>query len=286
MEWRYFREKSGEIITPDSWVMRDYWDTEEGFTHGMAREPQQLKSSGIKSLVDSAVRRQGLRINLTNGEKRHDVQLCHSFRKYRETQLILGGLKLVDVNILQGHANDGMVDHYYRPSVDPNNRIDDYLINEFLKAEKFLIVNEKDKEIDEIRKEFDKKHEDIKKEIQKDTNKQIEELKNEMEYQRQIMVRAAEIVDKQNNLKLQNNHIIKGMEEIDDIKRKHNGDDPLNIEEEDIMPIIKNDLSDDELSILIQYSLLKQGIDSITYKGETISRKDLLDMCRIDKRKS
>jgi integrase len=137
-EWMDFRQRSGEKISPDSWVMRDYWDTEEGFTHGMAREPQQLKSSDIKSLIDSAVRRQGLRRNLTNGEKRHDVQLCHNFRKFRETALIRAGLKIVDVNILQGHANDGMVDHYYRPSADSNNRIDNYLINEFFKSRKIF----------------------------------------------------------------------------------------------------------------------------------------------------
>jgi predicted Fe-Mo cluster-binding NifX family protein len=49
-----------------------------------------------------------------------------------------------------------MVDHYYRPSMNPDNRIDDYLINEFLKAERFLIVDNKDKEINELRKELDK----------------------------------------------------------------------------------------------------------------------------------
>jgi integrase len=152
-EWMEFRERSGEIITPDSWVMRDYWDTEEGFTHGIAKEAQQLKSSGIKSLIDSAVRRQGLRKNLTNGKKRHDVQLNHSYRKFRETQLIRAGLKLVDVNILQGHANGGMVDHYYRPSADPNNRIDDYLITEFLKAERYLTVDD-NHDISEFKEEL------------------------------------------------------------------------------------------------------------------------------------
>lgn len=156
-DWMGFREKSRETITPDSWVMRDYWDTEEGFTHWMARDPQQLKSSGIKSLVDSAVRRQGLRTNLTNGKKRHVVQLNHSFRKFRETQLFKANLKEVDINILQGHANEGMIDHYYRPSADPNNRIDDYLINEFLKAEEFLIIDDTKKQIDEFKEDLEQR---------------------------------------------------------------------------------------------------------------------------------
>ena len=113
-EWMDFREKSGEMITPDSWVMRDYWDTKDCFTHGMAREPQQLKSSGVKGLIDSALRRQGLRKNLTNGEKRHDVHLNHALRRFHETELIKANLKQVDISILQGHANEGMIDHYYR----------------------------------------------------------------------------------------------------------------------------------------------------------------------------
>jgi hypothetical protein len=41
--------------------MRHYWDTKEGFTHGFISKPDQLTSNGVKSLLDSAVRRQGLR---------------------------------------------------------------------------------------------------------------------------------------------------------------------------------------------------------------------------------
>ena len=31
-----------------------------------------------------------------------------------ETHLIMAGLKQQDINILMGHQNSGMVDHYYR----------------------------------------------------------------------------------------------------------------------------------------------------------------------------
>ena len=189
-KWIEFRRESGEEIYHDSWVMRHYWDTKEGFTHGSISNPEQLKSYGIKSLLDSALRRQGLRKNLPDGKTRHEVKLAHGFRKHHETQLIKAGLKQVDVNILQGHANDGMIDHYYRPSMNPDNRIDDYLINEFLKAEKFLIVDEKDKNIDELRKELDKKYEDVKKEIELDFSKQIEEYKKEIKEARQIMFKG------------------------------------------------------------------------------------------------
>jgi hypothetical protein len=131
----------------------------------------------------------------------------------------------------------------------------------FLKAEKYLMVDEKDKEIDDIRKEFDKKHEDFKKELQITTNKQIEELKNEMEYQRQIMFRAAEIINKMNSKLLENHQVLTRMEEIDAIKNKHYRNQHTNPEEEDIIPFVKNDLSEDELRILVADAVLKKGGD-------------------------
>jgi hypothetical protein len=210
---------------------------------------------------------------LTDGKKRHDVQLCHSFRKYRETQLFHANLKEVDINILQGHANGGMVDHYYRPSADPNNRIDDYLINEFLKAEKFLIVDQKDKEITEIRKELDKKHEEIRNEIQADTNKQIEELRKDMEYQRQIMIKAAAIKDKQYNKLLKDPEILITRDEIENQRIHQTGPHPHKIEEGDFLNPLTIDISNDDIGILIANELLKineLGIGGNVYDGKQI----------------
>jgi len=138
--WMDFRKESGEKITGESWLMRHYWDTKEGFTHGKISKPIKLSKDGIKGLLDSALRRQGLRKNLVNGKKRHEFKLNHSFRKWRETQLILAGLKQQDINILMGHENSGMVDNYYRPWINGQQKIDDYLINEFLKASDYLSI--------------------------------------------------------------------------------------------------------------------------------------------------
>jgi integrase len=140
--WINFRKESGEKITGESWLMRHYWDTKEGFTHGNIMNPVKLSKDGVKGLIDSAMRRQGLRKNLTSGNKRHEFMLNHSFRKWRETQLILAGLKQQDINILMGHENSGMVDNYYRPWANGQQKIDDYLINEFLKASSNLSIQE------------------------------------------------------------------------------------------------------------------------------------------------
>jgi len=145
LAWMNFRMESGEKITGESWLMRHYWDTKEGFTHGRISNPVKLSKDGVKGLLDSALRRQGLRKNLANGKKRHEFTLNHSFRKWRETQLILAGLKQQDINILMGHDNSGMVDNYYRPWTDGQHKIDDYLVNEFLKAADYLSIQEENR---------------------------------------------------------------------------------------------------------------------------------------------
>ena len=94
-----FQRKKWQVITLDSWVMRDFGIQRKALLMEWLREPRQLKSSGVKSLIDSALRRQGLRKNLVNGKKRHDVQLDHGFRKFHETELIKANLKQVDINI-------------------------------------------------------------------------------------------------------------------------------------------------------------------------------------------
>ena len=62
-EWMDFRKSHGEKITGESWLMRDLWQTTEmnyGAKFGVATYPKQLKSSGIKSLLERALKAQGL----------------------------------------------------------------------------------------------------------------------------------------------------------------------------------------------------------------------------------
>jgi hypothetical protein len=43
-----YREESGEIITGNSWVMRDSWDTRVKISKGLVTIPKQLTSIGVK----------------------------------------------------------------------------------------------------------------------------------------------------------------------------------------------------------------------------------------------
>ncbi|HKO64279.1 MAG TPA: hypothetical protein VJU13_03690 [Candidatus Nitrosocosmicus sp.] len=61
--WIDYRISHGGNITGDSWLMRDLWQTTEmkyGANFGVVTYPKQLKSLGIKSLLERALRAQGL----------------------------------------------------------------------------------------------------------------------------------------------------------------------------------------------------------------------------------
>ena len=47
-KWMDYRKGSGEMISGKSWVLRNIWNTKNGFKQGLASVPQKLKSSGVK----------------------------------------------------------------------------------------------------------------------------------------------------------------------------------------------------------------------------------------------
>jgi hypothetical protein len=49
--WIGYRKEAGEVIEKNTWVMRQLWNTKEGYYHGIVTEPIKLKSSGIKRLI-------------------------------------------------------------------------------------------------------------------------------------------------------------------------------------------------------------------------------------------
>jgi len=45
-DWMKYREKCGEIITKDSWLMRDLWDVSKPYGKGLVTRPKKLASLG------------------------------------------------------------------------------------------------------------------------------------------------------------------------------------------------------------------------------------------------
>jgi integrase len=123
-EWMKYREESGEIITDDSWVMRDLWDTQVKISKGLVTIPKKLTSIGVKRLMERAIWAQGLRKELEAGRKRHPFPTNHSLRKYFKTRCELAGMKPINIENLMGHST-GISDSYYRPT--ENDLLQDYL---------------------------------------------------------------------------------------------------------------------------------------------------------------
>ena len=121
-EYLDFRASHGEIITAKSWILRDEFDTAKS-SRGLATVGTQLKSTGLKRLIERALWAQKLRKPLEDGQKRHEFKADHGFRKYFKT---VGEkyMKSLNVEILMGHSV-GLAENYYRISED--DLLEDYL---------------------------------------------------------------------------------------------------------------------------------------------------------------
>ena len=125
-EWMNFRSSYGEVITGESWVMRDLWQTTNityGANLGLACYPKKLKSSGIRRILERALWEQGLRKPLRTGEKRHEWKSAHGFRKFYKTRTEQV-MKPINVEITMGH-NIGVSASYYKPT--EREVMEDYL---------------------------------------------------------------------------------------------------------------------------------------------------------------
>lgn len=150
--WMNYRKEHGEKITDESWVIRDIWQTSErsyGAYFGLAKNPKQLNSKGIKSLIERAIHAQGLWKPL-EGKKRREWKGAHGFRKYFKTQAEQV-MKSINVEICMGH-NIGVSKSYYKPT-------DMELLKDYLKGVEVLTLNkvssQLEKEVIELKEKQD-----------------------------------------------------------------------------------------------------------------------------------
>jgi hypothetical protein len=121
-KWIDYRRESGEKISESSWVMRDLWNVEK-HARGMVSLPRKLTSLGIKRLIERALKGQGIRKELAAGQKRHEFQADHGFRKFFKTHTEQK-MRSINVEILMGHST-GISDSYYKPN--ERELLDDYV---------------------------------------------------------------------------------------------------------------------------------------------------------------
>jgi hypothetical protein len=69
-DWIDYRSNAGEKITGESCLMRDLWQTTDfsyGAQWGLVKYPKQLKATGVKSLIERAMKAQQLAVPLPKG---------------------------------------------------------------------------------------------------------------------------------------------------------------------------------------------------------------------------
>lgn len=153
-EWKDYRKNNGEIITDESWVLRNLWDvtTPSGGPRGLVSIPKKLKHTGVKSLIERALRAQGIRSHLEEGRKRYPFATDHGFRKFFKTRCEMAGMRSINVEFLLNHST-GISDSYYRPQ--QNEILEDYM-----KAVSLLTITKNNtKEIGEEIEELREKNE-------------------------------------------------------------------------------------------------------------------------------
>jgi len=137
-EWMQYRQKSGELIDGNSWLMRDLWDIGAlKDAKGLITKPKKLASSGIKRLIERAIWAQGLRRKLDNGKKRHPFSAIHSLIKVFKTRCEIAGMKPINIEKLLSHSI-GISNSYYRPT-------EKELLEDYLKVVDLLSIDKKNK---------------------------------------------------------------------------------------------------------------------------------------------
>src|SRR3989304_123303 len=79
-EYMDYRVKHFEKTKGDSPVIRDLFLPEKG-ARGVPNEIKRLKSSGVKRLIEDALKKADLRPSLEGKRRRHEFQAAHGFRK-------------------------------------------------------------------------------------------------------------------------------------------------------------------------------------------------------------
>lgn len=128
-----FREKNGEKLNPDSYLIRDQFDITD-------IEQIRNKSRGVSihtfhGIVYNALLKAGLRTtDHTSQHNRKEIMMCHGFRKFFTNQLIEADVKTEQRWLLEGHALPGNDSSYVRIS-------EKQLLESYMKAVDALTID-------------------------------------------------------------------------------------------------------------------------------------------------
>ena len=150
-EYLAFRSAHGEVISGETWVLRDKFlttaDDKGGSTAGgssssLATHPKKLSVSGVKQILSRALRAQNIRQRpLAKGERRYEWKTSHGLRKYFKSNAERV-MRPLNVAMLMDHKS-GVSDSYWRPTEQD-------LLEDYVKAVDYLTINKESKVISEL----------------------------------------------------------------------------------------------------------------------------------------
>lgn len=135
LQYKEFREKVGEEITPASFVFTTQPNA-RSFDQNKVK-PASVKT--LKNLLGELLDHLGMRsvISEREGYKNYEFKQAHGFRKFFKTRLEVAGVKPLATETLMGH-NTGVSKSYYKPTVEE-------LASEYIKAiGELTIIREKE----------------------------------------------------------------------------------------------------------------------------------------------
>lgn len=139
-EWIAYRQSYDEKITPESYIMRDLWQTTDtptmygnGAATGLATHPKKITTNTIQKMLSRALKKQGIRQPLKKGIRRHPFKLAHGLRKAFRSK---AGQVMhhMNVELIMGHKTTGTTETYWRPS-------EQEVLEDYLQAVPLLSVN-------------------------------------------------------------------------------------------------------------------------------------------------
>jgi integrase len=122
-EYLEFRKRHGEVIKPESPLIREQFDRAEAM-RDFGRAPSNAKSvkvAGLVDLVRDALIASGIReVKPVEGTKisriRHPVKQSHGFRKFYDTTMTHAGVHPLYIELLMGH-DIALKGSYFRPTI-------------------------------------------------------------------------------------------------------------------------------------------------------------------------
>ncbi len=201
-EWMDFRQKSGEDVNGESWVMIALWDTRT-----VHPSPQRMDTEGLRALVQRALLRQGLRKKIDMKViRRHEFKTNHGFRKFFQTNAE-PKMKSLDVMTLMGQ-DTGLAASYNKPTAE-------MLLTEYLKAVGNLTI---DNTRQMVIKEVSENQQALTAQM-KSKDKEIKELRDKMAKMEESQLKITELLEVMKIAKSSDGKISKDSTMLDEKRR-------------------------------------------------------------------